>query len=69
MVIVIGLFGYFKVMVTSSNETVSREESMSGQQCKTYQLATFSWEYWTLLFFIIEYIDKQFKWRWCLYLY
>lgn len=41
----IGLFGYFKVMVTSSNETVSREESMSGQQCKTYQLATVSWEY------------------------
>lgn len=69
MVILIGLFGYFKVMVTSSTETVSREESMSGQQCKTYQLATVSWEYWTLLFFIIEYIDKQFKWRWCLYLY
>ena len=45
MVTVIGLFGYFKVMVTSSNETVSREESMSGQQCKTYQLATVSREY------------------------
>ena len=45
MVIVIGLFGYFKVMVTSSNETVSREESMSGKQCKTYQPATVSWEY------------------------